>query len=122
MAWYRRQDRQSRTALAESLTASVIEHTEEMARYRWESGARAIVSDTFATAVGSPDWSEALRPYGFLHRVLIGRLGPAIGELWDLAELGGDGALDGCYQFLLVSGQVGVPRGIGSPGNARAIA
>ena len=122
MAWYRRQDRQSRTALAESLSASVIEHTEEMARYLWDSGARAIVSDTFATEVGSPDWSEALRPYRFLHRVLIGRLGLAIGERWDLEEWGGDGAPDGCYQFLLVSGQVGVPGGIGSPGNARAIA
>ena len=51
VAWYRRQDRDSRTALAESLTAPGIEHTEEMARYLWDSKASGIVSDSFATEV-----------------------------------------------------------------------
>jgi kynurenine formamidase len=121
VAWYRRQDRESRTALAESLNAPGIEHTEEMARYLWDSGASAIVSDSFATEVWPPDWSEAARPFGFLHRVLIGRLGFAIGELWDLEELSGDCALDGSYQFLLVSAPLHVLGGIGSPSNALAI-
>jgi hypothetical protein len=92
-----------------------------MARYLWDSGASAIVSDSFATEVWPPDWSEAARPFGFLHRVLIGRLGFAIGELWDLEELSGDCALDGSCQFLLVSAPLHVPGGIGSPSNALAI-
>jgi hypothetical protein len=55
VVWYRRQDRESRTALAEALTAPGVEHTEEMTRYLGDSGARAIVSDSFATEAGPPD-------------------------------------------------------------------
>ncbi len=121
VAWYRHQDRESRTALAESLTAPGIEHTEAMARYLWDSGASAVVSDSFATEVWPPDWSEEARPFGFLHRVLIGRLGFAIGELWDLEELSRDCALDGTYEFLLASAPLHVPGGIGSPSNALAV-
>jgi kynurenine formamidase len=121
VAWYRTQDREGRAALAQSLSAPGIEHSEDMARYLWDSGAAAVVSDSFATEVWPPDWSEASRPFGFLHRVLIGRLGFAIGELWDLEALSVDCALDHSYQFLLVSAPLHVPRGIGSPSNAVAI-
>ena len=92
-----------------------------MARYLWDSGASAIVSDSFATEVWPPDWSDSARPFGFLHRVLIGRLGFAIGELWDLEALSRDCALDQSYEFLLASAPLHVPGGIGSPSNALAI-
>ena len=81
LSWYRRQDAMTRQQLSRALQAPGIEHTEEMARYLWDSGASAIVSDTFATEVWPPDWSGDAEPFGFLHRVLIGRLGFSIGEL-----------------------------------------
>ncbi|MFI5034969.1 MAG: cyclase family protein [Acidimicrobiales bacterium] len=119
--WYRNQDAASRVALSGALAAPGLEHTEEMARYLWNSGAAAVASDTFATEVWPPDWAPAARPFGFLHRVLIGQLGFAIGELWDLEELAADCARDGVAEFLLVSAPLHVRGGIGSPANAVAI-
>jgi kynurenine formamidase len=121
LAWYRQQDETTRTRLSEDLAAPGIEHTEQMASYLWNSGVSAIVSDTFATEVWPPDWSEEGRPFGFLHRILIGQLGMAIGELWDLDVLAEDCAADGVFEFLLVSAPLHVPGGIGSPSNAIAL-
>ncbi|MGH3732764.1 MAG: cyclase family protein [Acidimicrobiales bacterium] len=118
---YRSLDDAERRSLARDLRAPGIEHTEGMARYLWDSGAAAIVSDSFATEVWPPDFSEAARPFGFLHRVLIGLLGFAIGELWDLEALAQDCARDGVYQFLLASAPLHVTGGIGSPANAVAV-
>jgi kynurenine formamidase len=56
-----------------------------------------------------------------LHRVLIGLLGFAIGELWNLEDLAQDCATDGVYEFLLASAPLNVTGGIGSPANALAI-
>jgi len=119
--WYRGLDREERVALSGDLVAPGIEHSEEMARYLWDSGASAVVSDSFATEVWPPDFSSEAAPFGFLHRVLIGRLGFAIGELWDLEELARDCAHDGVYEFLLMSAPLNVRGGIGSPANALAI-
>lgn len=119
--WYRRQDVKNRTALSEDLRAPGIEHSEDMARYLWDSGVSAIVSDTFATEVWPPDFSDEACPFGFLHRVLIGQLGMAIGELWDLEALARDCELDGIYEFLVTSAPLHIRGGIGSPANALAI-
>jgi len=119
--WYRRQDAATRVALSANLAAPGLEHTEAMARYLWDSGAAAVVSDTFATEVWPPDWTRDARPFGFLHNVLIGQLGVAIGELWDLEELAADCVADGVCEFLLVSAPLHVRGGIGSPANAVAI-
>ena len=121
LEWYRRQDETTRVQLSEDLVAPGIEHTEQMASYLWNSGVSAIVTDTFATEVWPPDWSEEARPFGFLHRILIGQLGMAIGELWDLDGLAEDCAADGVFEFLLVSAPLNVPGGIGSPSNAIAL-
>jgi kynurenine formamidase len=121
VAHYRGLDDEERRSLAEDLRAPGIEHTEEMARYLWDSGAAAIVSDSFATEVWPPDFSEVARPFGFLHRVLIGLLGFAIGELWNLEELADDCARDGVNEFMLASAPLHVTGGIGSPANAVAI-
>ena len=121
VAHYRGLGNEERRSLAKDLHAPGIEHTEEMARYLWDSGAAAIVSDTFATEVWPPDFSEVARPFGFLHRVLIGLLGFAIGELWSLEELADDCARDGVHEFMLASAPLHVIGGIGSPANAVAI-
>ena len=121
LEWYRAQDPSRHAALSKDLHAPGIEHSEAMARYLWDHGVSAIVSDSFATEVWPPDWSPESRPFGFLHRVLIGRLGMAIGELWDLEDLAEDCRADGVYEFLLVSAPLYVRGGIGSPANALAI-
>jgi kynurenine formamidase len=121
LAWYRSLDGPGRHDLAQNLSAPGVEHSEAMARYLWDSGAAAIVSDSFATEVWPPDFSRTAFPYGFLHRVLIGRLGFAIGELWDLESLADDVERRGDYEFLLVSAPLHVRGGVGSPSNALAI-
>ena len=52
VGWYRRQHERARQAMARGrLTAAGIEHTEAMARYVWDSGASAFVSDAPALEV-----------------------------------------------------------------------
>ncbi len=119
--WYREQDLTQRRALSAQLCAPGIEHSEDMARYLWDSGASAVVSDSFATEVWPPDESPEAGPFGFLHRVLIARLGFAIGELWDLEELARDSSIDHVYESLLVSAPLHVTGGIGSPANALCV-
>ncbi len=121
--WYRRQDDAARQAMARPgrLTAAGIEHTEAMARYVWDSGAAAFASDAPALEVWPPDPRPEAAPFGFLHNVLIGQFGLAIGELWQLDDLAADCAADGRYEFLLCSAPLNVPGGIGSPANAVAI-
>ena len=121
LAWYREQNQSVRTSLSSDLHAPGIEHTEAMARYLWDSGISAVISDSFSTEVWPPDWSEEAKPFGFLHRVLIGRLGMAIGELWDLESLAADCSKDQNYEFLVVSAPLYVRGGIGSPANALAL-
>jgi kynurenine formamidase len=118
LAWYRRQSPATRQQLSDDLRAPGIEHSEEMARYLWDSGAAAIVSDVFATEVWPPDFSKDAEPFGYLHRVLIGRLGFTIGELFDLEAISEDSRADGVYEFLLASAPLHIPHGIGSPANA----
>ena len=60
-------------------------------------------------------------PFGFLHRVLIGSLGMALGELWHLDDLAADCAADGACEFFLTSAPLNVRGGIGSPPNALAL-
>ncbi len=121
LANYRELGDEARSTLPSDLRAPGIEHSEAMARYLWDSGAAAVISDSFATEVWPADFSEAARPFGFLHRVLIGLLGFAIGELWNLEDLAEDCATDGVFEFLLASAPLNLTGGIGSPANAVAI-
>ena len=66
-------------------------------------------------------WGAADAPFGFLHRVLIGQFGMALGELWSLDDLAADCVEDGVHEFFLTSAPLNVPGGIGSPPNALAI-
>lgn len=122
VGWYRDQDERARQAMARGrLTAAGIEHTEAMARYVWDSGAAAFASDAPALEVWPADHRPEAAPFGFLHNVLIGQFGLAIGELWELDALAADCAADGRYEFLLCSAPLNVAGGIGSPANALAV-
>jgi len=81
----------------------------------------AIASDTYAVEVWPPAWGEESAPFGFLHRVLIGPFGMALGELWHLDDLAADCDQDGVCEFFLASAPLNVRGGIGSPPNALAL-
>ena len=86
------------------------------AAWLWDRRIAAIAADNPAL--------EALRvdaAVGFQHRRLIALQGMAIGELWDLEALAEDCAMDGVYEFMLVSAPLNVPGAVGSPANAYAI-
>ena len=64
-----------------------IEHSEAVCEYLWNSHAAAIASDTYGVEVFPADMSAQARPFGFLHNMLIGQFGMALGELWWLSDL-----------------------------------
>jgi kynurenine formamidase len=89
-----------------------------MCRYLWDSHVAAVASDTFAVEAVPADRQ---RPLGFLHRILIGQFGMALGELWWTEDLAADCAADGVYEMFFTSAPLNSPGGIGSPPNALAI-
>jgi kynurenine formamidase len=121
LGWYRAAPWSARKRIAAELRAPGIEHTEEMARYLWDNQIMAVASDTFAVEVWPPAWDDDHAPFGFLHRVLIGQFGMALGELWHLDDLAADCDRDGVCEFFLASAPLNVPGGIGSPPNALAL-
>jgi kynurenine formamidase len=121
LGWYLGQPYAIRRRTARHLRAPGIEHSEEMARYLWDNRIVAVATDTFAVEVWPADFSEDAFPFGFLHRILIGQLGMALGELWSLDALAADCAADGVYECFLTSAPLNAPGGIGSPPNAIAI-
>jgi kynurenine formamidase len=116
--WYREQERERRMQIRRDNTTPGLAHGEEMCRYLWNTHAAAIVTDTYAVEVFPPDRSA---PTGFLHRMLIGQFGMALGELWWTEDLAADCAADGVYESLLTSAPMNGPGGIGSPANALAL-
>jgi kynurenine formamidase len=120
-AWYLEQPRAVKDRLHGRVVAPGLAHTEEVCEYLWDSHAAAIGSDTFAVEVWPPDPSPQAHPMGFLHHMLIGQFGMALGELWWLKDLADDCAADGVYESFLVSAPLNAPGGIGSPANAVVI-
>ena len=123
LSWYLEQDDERRTAMGpeRSLTAVGVEHSEDMARYLWDTHASAVVSDSPAVEVWPPDPSPTAAPFGFLHQMLIGQFGMALGELWWLAGLADDCRRDGVTTMFVTSAPLYVAGGIGSTPNALAI-
>lgn len=121
LRWHREQSAPRRAELADvgSLCSVGIDHSEEMAAYLWDSHAVALAGDNPAVEVWPPDRSAG--PFGFLHRILIGQFGMAIGELWWLHDLAASCRRDGRYEMLLTAAPLNVPGGIGSPANALAL-
>jgi hypothetical protein len=85
-AWYLGQPRQVKNRLHVNVAAPGIEHTEAVCEYLWDSHAAAIACDTFGVEAFPADRSPAAHPFGFLHNMLIGQLGMALGELWWLSD------------------------------------
>lgn len=121
-AWYADQERAAREQLPRQLNAPGLAHSEAVVEYVWDLHIAAIATDTFAVEMWPVDLNPAAaHPFGFLHRLLIGQFGMALGELWWLADLAESCAADGVYESFLVSAPMNAPGGIGSPANALAI-
>jgi hypothetical protein len=119
--WYSGLDPVQKMTLARAGTAPGVERSEDMCRYLWNAHPAAIVSDTFAVEVAPLDHRPDAAPFGFIHQVLIGGFGMALGELWWLADLVADCRSDGIFECLLVSAPLHLSGGIGSTANALAI-
>jgi kynurenine formamidase len=117
-AWYLAQTPAVRAQTARAGTAPGIAHGEEMCRYLWDSHVAAVASDTFAVEVFP---AERGNPLGFLHRMLIGQFGMALGELWWTEDLAGDCEGDGVHEALFASAPLNAVGAIGSPANALAV-
>ncbi|MHB8575435.1 MAG: cyclase family protein, partial [Dehalococcoidia bacterium] len=122
-AWYQEQDLATRRRLASTalLQSAGIEHSEAMARYIWNSHASGWASDCPSLEAWPPAFTPDAWPFGFLHNMLIGQFGLAIGELWSLDDLAADCAADGVYEMFFTSAPLNATGGIGSPPNALAI-
>jgi hypothetical protein len=120
-AWYAEQPAEVRDKLHGNVAAPGVAHTEAVCEYLWNTHAAAVASDTFGVEVWPNDVSPAVHPMGFLHQMLIGQFGMALGELWWLRDLADDCAADGVYESFLTSAPLNAPGGIGSPANAVAI-
>jgi kynurenine formamidase len=123
LAWYGRQSAATRSSLAStrSLATMGLEHTEGMAEYLWNAHVAAVAGDNPAVEVWPPDLRPEAMPFGFLHRMLIGQFGMAIGELWWLDDLAQSCRADGRYESFLTAAPLHVVGGIGSTANALAI-
>jgi len=117
-AWYLNRRAGRRAHPGGNLATPGIAHGEDMCRYLWDAHVAAVASDTFAVEVMPPDWAT---PTGFLHRMLIGQFGMALGELWWTEDLAVDCAADGVYEMFFASSPMHGPGAIGSPANALAI-
>jgi hypothetical protein len=122
LAWYGRQDHSVRESLADprQLATVGLDHSEEMARYLWNAHVAAVVGDNPAVEVWPPGMRPDQMPFGFLHNMLIGQFGLAIGELWWLDDLARSCRHDGRYTFFLTAAPNNVAGGIGSSANALA--
>jgi kynurenine formamidase len=123
LGWHVRQEAAVREAMAErgALRNVGLAHDEEMARYLWNAHVAAVVSDNPSVEVWPADMTDATFPFGYLHRVLIGQFGMALGELWWLEDLALSCRRDGRYEMFLTAAPINVPGGVGSPANALAI-
>ena len=119
-AWYRDQGIAVRAALPRTMVTPGIASGEAMCSYLWNSHISAIATDTFAVEVTPLDTSNP-NPTEFMHRMLIGQFGMALGELWWTEDLAADCANDGIYEAFFASMPMNAPGGIGSPPNALAI-
>jgi kynurenine formamidase len=121
--WYEGLGPEERVQAADRtvLKACGVEHTEDMARYLWNSGAVAVASDCPSFEVWPMDRSDEAFPFGMLHRLLLAQFGMAIGELWALDAVADWCEQSGRHEFFLTSAPLNSPGGIGSPANALAI-
>ena len=123
LEWYVAQpaERRAELARADGLSAPGVEHSEAMARYLWNTHVSAVAADCPSVEVWPRDGSPGAWPFGFLHNMLLGQFGMAVGEQFWLRELAEDCAADGMHEMLFTAAPLNVAGGIGSPANALAI-
>jgi kynurenine formamidase len=118
VAWYLGLSMSDRMNVVRNGQTVGIAHGEDMCRYLWDSHIAAIGTDTFAVEQLPTDLTKAT---SFLHRILIGQFGMALGELWWTADLAADCIEDGIYEFFFSSTPTNAPGAVGSAANACAI-
>jgi kynurenine formamidase len=122
VSWYESLPPEGRAAfVAGGVRNAGLAHGEEMVAYLWDQHISAVAIDNVAVEVWPPDQSAAGYPFGFLHHVLIGEFGMALGELWRLGDLAASCRDDGVYECAVVSAPMRSPGGTGSPANAVAV-
>ncbi|MEU7810858.1 cyclase family protein [Pseudonocardia sp. NPDC049154] len=118
--WYRALPAEHRARLRGTIGSGFacpgLESTKDMAGYLWDHEFAAVAMDNVGVEVFPVD-----RAKGFLHRRLIALQGMPLGELWHLAGLAQRCRARSNHEFLLVSGVLPLPRGVGSPANAHAL-
>ncbi len=119
--WYTTQPFEVRRDLPRKMAAPGLAHTEDVCRYLWDAQVCAVATDTFAVEAWPADTSAQAAPFGFIHQILIGSLGMALGELWWLDDLAEDCANTGVYEGLLVSNPTYAPGGISAMPNAAVL-
>lgn len=92
---------------------------ESVAEWLWDHGVCAAAGDNPSFEAIGPSKPGVSRVS--LHFLLIGRLGIAIGEMFDLERLAEDCAADGVYEAFFTSAPLNKAGGVGSPPNALAI-
>jgi kynurenine formamidase len=118
-AWYLSLPTSERVKVERHFAAPGIASGEEMCRYLWDAHVVAVVTDTYAVEAFPPERRDD--PLRYLHRMLIGQFGMALGELWWTEDLAADCARDRVYEAFLASAPLHGPGAIGSPANALAI-
>lgn len=111
-------DEAARAAMPDDLVIPGLQQSEDSARYLWDIHAAAIASDNYAIEAWPAKFGKDEAPFGFLHQMLIGSFGMAIGELWHLSDLVADCRTTGVYEGLLVSAPLLAPGGVGSTASA----
>lgn len=113
---YRGLSAQDRAAPAVEQRFSGVRSDEATARFLWDSGVAAVVTDNPAI-----ESAPGNRADGSLHRRLLPMLGFVMGELFDLELLALRCAERKRHDFLFVAAPLPVPAGLSSPANAIAI-
>lgn len=121
VGWYAGLGFAERRALQRGLTAPGLEQGEAVCEFLWDHHVAAVVTDTFAVEAWPADTSAEAAPFGFIHQMLIGSFGMALGELWQLDRLAEACAADEVHEFLFSSTPLAAPGGISSPANAIAV-
>jgi kynurenine formamidase len=116
--WYSQQSPEVKRALPTRLRCPGLEHSEAICRYLWDHHIAAIASDTFAVEAWPGNFAPDAAPFGFIHNMLIGAFGLALGELWWLHDLAQDCLSTGVHEGMLIATPINAVGGIGSTANA----
>lgn len=131
--WYRTTTVEERRRLSATPVHPGLDQSEDILEWLWDNRISMLATDNFAVecwparadspflTVHERETGERTAHTGTMHRALIGLLGFALGELWDLDALASAAADDNRYTCLLTAAAMPVVGGTGSTANAIAI-